>query len=170
MEEEYVPIGRAGKAFGTEGALKFRVEEPFLDDFLDAPVIFLELLGNPVPFFIEYIRNESPLIVKLEEVDSRESALELAGKALLLREEDVARESLERPFDLSALEGFLVVDRKAGEVGRIEEVIELPQQMMAIVPYEAREVLIPLNDQLILEVDVEARRISMDLPEGLLEL
>jgi len=166
----YVKAGRTGKAFGTEGALKFRVEEYLLDDFFEASVIFIELLGKPVPFFIESVHNEAPLIIKLEEVDSRDAALELAGKPILLRREDVAEESLEAPFGLTELDGFLIIDRALGEVGLIEEVIELPQQIMAALSYHGREVLIPLNDQFILEIDEKNRRIAMDLPEGLLEL
>ena len=168
--EEYLSIGRTGKAFGTEGALKFKVREQFLDDLFDASVIFIELLGKPVPFFIEYIHNDAPLIIKLEEVDTREEALELAGKELLLLREEVSGDSLEQPFDLSALEGFQVVDRVVGELGRIQEVLELPQQMMAVVPYQGREILIPLADSLITVVDVEKQRIEMNLPDGLLEL
>ena len=168
--EEYIKIGRTGKAFGAEGALKLKVDEQFLDDFFDAPVVFIELLGKPVPFFLDHIHKESPLIIKLEEVDSRETALELAGKGLFLRREDIAEESLEQPLNLSALEGFRIFDQALGEVGQIEEVIELPQQLMAVLQYEGREVLIPLSSQLILEVDAEGQRIEMDLPEGLLEL
>lgn len=168
--EEYLKIGRTGKAFGTEGALKFKVEEQFLDGFFEAAVIFIEQMGKPVPFFIEGIHNEAPLIIKLEEVGSRETALELAGKDVFLRRQDLAEESLEEPFNLSALEGFRIVDRKLGEVGRIEEVLELPQQLMAVLQYKGREVLVPLNDQLIIAVDVEKQEIDMDLPEGLLEL
>ncbi len=168
--EEYLKIGRTGKAFGTEGALKFKVEEQFLDDFFDAAVIFIEQMGKPVPFFIEGLHNDAPLIIKLEEVDSRETALELAGKDVFLRREDVADESLEQPFDFTALEGFRIIDRTVGEIGLIEEVLELPQQMMAVVEYQGREVLIPLTDQLILSVEAENREIEMALPEGLLEL
>ncbi len=166
----YVKAGRTGKAFGTGGALKFQIEEHLLDDFFEAAVIFIELLGKPVPFFVESVHNEAPHIIKLEEVDSRDAALELAGKPILLRKEDVAEGPAESPFGLHELEGFLITDRTLGELGLIEEVIELPQQIMAILPYQGREVLIPLNDQFILEIDEENRRIRMDLPEGLLEL
>lgn len=168
--EEYLKIGRTGKAFGTGGALKFKVEEPFLDDFLEAPVIFIELLGKPVPFFVDSIHNEAPLIVKLEEVDSRKTALELVGKELFLRAEDVSEASLEQPLDFSALEGYQIVDRTVGAIGPIEEVLEFPQQIMAALQYQGRDILIPLNNQFILAVDAENQRIEMDLPEGLLEL
>ncbi len=168
--EEYIQTGRTGKAFGAYGALKFKVEEQFLDDFFGLSVLFIELLGKPVPFFVEAIVSESPLIVKLEEVDNREAARELAGKPVLARREDLSEEALAEPFSLGALEGFVIFDRSLGEVGTIEEVVELPQQLMAVLYYQEREVLIPLSAQLILDIDEAGKRIDMELPEGLLDL
>ena len=168
--ENYIKIGRTGKAFGTEGALKVRIEEPFLDDFLKAPVTFIQLLGKPVPFFLAHIHNDSPLIVKWEEVDSRDAALQLAGKVLFLRKEDIAEGASEQVLDLRVLEGFKIIDQTLGEIGLIKEVMELPEQLMAIVEYQEREVLIPLHDTLILSVDTDKAQLFMSLPEGLLEL
>lgn len=168
--EQYIPVGKTGKTHGTEGELKFFIEENLLDDFLEAPAIFLSVGGKPAPFFIESARGENTLIVKLEEVDTREAAQPLAGVEVLLRKEDITADATGPMPDFSFLEGFTITDRKAGEIGRIEEVAEFPQQLMAILTYKGKEILIPLNDAFILHIDEEARRIAMDLPEGLLEL
>lgn len=64
----------------------------------------------------------------------------------------------------------LLVDQNAGEIGHITEVLEMPQQEMAAVQYQGREVLIPLNEQFIIEVDHATQKVLMDLPEGLLNL
>nr|HQU60245.1 hypothetical protein [Saprospiraceae bacterium] len=73
--ETYISVGKTGKTHGIDGELKFFIEDAFLDDFLDAPAVFLTVAGKQVPFFIESVRGESNLIIKLEEVDSREAAL-----------------------------------------------------------------------------------------------
>jgi len=65
---------------------------------------------------------------------------------------------------------FEISDKTLGEIGVIEEIIEYPQQEMAAVTYKDKEVLIPLNDQLIVKIDLDGKRIEMDLPEGLLAL
>ncbi len=168
--ESYIRIGRTRKTYGKDGAIKLEIEDRFLDDFFEATVIFINQQGNQVPFFVEGIVHEVPLVVKLEEVDSKEEAQRLAGQGLFMREQDISEEALEPEMDLSVLEGFLVADRKMGEIGRIEEVLELPQQMMAVVRYKGKEVLIPLNDSFITDIDQGGRRIEMDLPEGLLGL
>ena len=41
---------------------------------------------------------------------------------------------------------------------------------MAVVDIEGRDVLIPLSDQLITEIDKDQKIIHMEIPEGLLEL
>ena len=43
-------------------------------------------------------------------------------------------------------------------------------QWLAKLTYEGKEVLVPLIEQMILDVNVRNKFIRMDLPEGLLEL
>jgi 16S rRNA processing protein RimM len=168
--EDYVYIGRMGKTHGTAGELKCFVEDDFVDDFLDAQAVFLALQGKKVPFFIDSSRGENTLIIKFEEVDSREDALPLAGCEIFLRQEDISDGAGEDSPDFSFLEGFLIIDQQAGEVGAIEQILEFPQQIMAVLLYQGRELLIPLNDEFIIQMDEPAKRILMDLPDGLLEL
>ncbi len=168
--EQYICVGRTGKTHGVEGELKFFIEEEFFDDFLDAPAIFISVAGKPAPFFIKSFRGENNLIVKLEDVDTREAAQQMAGAEVFLRETDIASGSGGSQPDFSYLEGFIITDREAGELGPIEEVAEFPQQLMAILTYQGKELLIPLNDAFILNINERTRRIEMDLPEGLLGL
>ena len=65
---------------------------------------------------------------------------------------------------------FEIHDKILGKIGIIEEIIEYPQQEMAAIKFQEKEVLIPLNEQLILTIDAENKVIEMDLPDGLLEL
>lgn len=166
----YTEIGHTKKTRGIEGELKVHIKEPFLESFMEAEVIFLELQGGAVPFFVESIRDLGDLVVKLDEVDTPEAAVTLTGKAVYLPNEALKRGATEEGLDLSMLEGFSIVDEAAGSVGIIEEVLELPQQVMAVVQYQDREVLIPLTDELITDVDAESGTLYMSLPEGLLDL
>ena len=65
---------------------------------------------------------------------------------------------------------YEIISERDGAIGVIEEVIEMPQQIMGIVNYQGKEVLIPLNDQFITGVDEEKKILEMELPEGLLDL
>jgi len=170
--EAYIEIGHTKKTYGVNGELKVHIEEHFQEDFREAGVLFLEIQGGQVPFFIENQREAGAWLVKLDEVDTPEEAVPLTGKKIFLRREDLRHTDGEgeEVSDLRLLEGFTIVDKEAGVIGGIEEVIELPQQLTAVVEYEGREVLIPLSEELITGVHPEEQVIEMDLPEGLLDL
>lgn len=169
---EYTQIGFTRKTHGIAGEIKIVIEEPYEDIFLEADRIFLEIKGAKQPFFIESIRGAGDLIVKFEDIKVREEALPLQSKPVFLPAAEIPEDldtSMPEP-EHAGLTGYLVVDRTAGEIGLIAEVLDMPRQEMAVIPYNGREVLIPLNEQFIQTIDHAARKVLMDLPEGLLGL
>lgn len=175
-EQAFVNIGHTRKAHGLTGELKFAIEEQYLEDFMKNERIFLSIKGSKIPYFIANVRGKGELIVLLEDVDNRTTAEALQSKEIFLREQDILTDK-EREFEMpddsleyEGLIGFMIMDKTIGEVGLIDEVLEMPQQEMAFLRYKGHEVLIPLNKQLILEIDENKRLVTMDLPEGLLEI
>lgn len=166
--DKYITIGKVGKTHGKAGALKLRVEERYESSVLQASVLFVPVAGRPAPFFVESYLSEAPLIVKLEEVDNKEDAQLLCGQSLMLRQQDVELEEEEE--DYAEMIGYTIHDEEAGEVGVIKDVVELPEQIMAIVDYEDREILIPINEYFLRSFDPDKKLIFMALPDGLLEL
>ena len=47
---------------------------------------------------------------------------------------------------------------------------EYPQHFVATMNYKEKEVLFPLNEDMILEIDLDEETILVDLPDGLLDL
>lgn len=169
----YIEIGYTGKSHGLQGELKLVIKERYEQDALQANVLFLEIKGKHIPFFVEEINIGNAWIAKLEDVDSREYADSLAGKGIYLREEDLlppeAGDLFAEPnFDLFI--GFEIVDTEMGPIGRIEEIYDVAQQFLASVQYQGREVLIPLHEELIQAVHEDVKELVMALPKGLLEL
>lgn len=171
-QTQYTVAGQFGKAHGLDGALRLQALPAYLPSLLQAKVVFALQGGQPVPYFVEEVRSEQPLILKLEEVDSKEGVRLLSGQEVLLQNQDILPPPTEdeEEDELLALEGFMVDELSTGEIGRITAVVEYPQQIMAVLEYQDREVLLPLNETFILQIDPEGRRVLMDLPEGLLEL
>lgn len=175
-EIEYVTIGRTRKAHGLAGELKVFIEDQFWEDFLHNERVFLEVKGAKIPYFISNIRGGGEIILKLEEVDDRDAATMLQSRDVLLRKQDLlpdeAREmGLEEDSGLEYghIQGFTMIDKTLGELGPIDEVLEMPQQEMAFLKYKGREVLIPLNEQFIYQIDLPNKKVMADLPDGLLD-
>lgn len=173
LSEDFISVGFVRKAHGVYGEMRLQVREVFIDDILKARVLFIRRQGRPSPYFIESIRDAGNILAKLEGINTPEAAKALNGSELLMRREDIlqiAEEETAAPLPYAALQGYTIVDSEKGAIGVIEEVIDMPQQALAAVMYKGREVLIPLNEHFIQAIDHAGRRLTMELPEGLLEL
>ena len=61
-------------------------------------------------------------------------------------------------------------DTEKGMLGLVKEVFEAGHQDLIGMEYKGKEVLIPINDDVILNVDRDNALIKVSLPDGLLEL
>ena len=109
-------------------------------------------------------------LVEFEGVDSIDAAELLVGCSCLVRRDALPQSALAAEGD--GLVGFEVHDARAGLVGAIESVVENPGQFLLSVARAdgGAPVLVPLVDAFLVEIDEDARRIDVDLPDGLLEL
>jgi len=166
-QEEVYKIGKLGKTHGVKGELSFLFDDDVFDR-VDADYLVLDLDGILVPFFIEEyrFRSDSNVILKLEGVDTQERARELTGTdvyfPLSLVDDD------EAPLSLNFLVGFELIDAASGKsIGRIASIDDQTANLL----FELEDgTLIPANDDLITHIDKDLRQITLDLPEGLLDL
>lgn len=169
-----IEIGKCGKPHGLDGTLKCQIDERYIHDMFHVNAVFIGVGANPIPYFIESFREGNSILMKLEEVNSREDADSLAHKTLFLRPEDI--QEVELPQDeysdtrYEKWVGFQLMDDDLGTIGTIEEILNLPGHFTASVKYKGREVLIPLHENLILNINKEKKEITLSLPSGLLEL
>ena len=66
--------------------------------------------------------------------------------------------------------GFNLVDKQKGSLGPIEDVMQTGAQWLAKLTVEGKEVLIPLAEQMIIQVSVKNKFVRIDLPDGSLEV
>lgn len=172
----YITIGHTKKTHGIAGELKVYIEERYLEDFLKNERVFLDIKGTKVPYFIRNVRGGNEYIIQFEDVDTREVAQLLQSREILLRQADMIPDGErelaveeEETLRYAYLAGYQIKDQRLGDVGLIEEVIEMPQQEMALLHHKGREVLVPLNEHFIRSVNDESKTVHMDLPDGLLD-
>ncbi len=168
--QELVSIGYTKKAHGVKGAIRVSIKDQYLATFEEIDVLFLALKGRNIPFFIESKVFETPYRVTFEDHTTREAIEPLTGKEILVQKDKLILE--ETPDDLiyGAYIGYLIVDNTEGEIGTIRDIQEFPQQEMAFVLYQNKEILLPLNEYLIESIEEDSKTILVNLPEGLLDL
>lgn len=168
--EEAFYIGYVTKTKGLKGEVQlfFEYEEP---ELLDLDVVFAEINGKMVPFFVSSykLQNNHTGNFYFDDIDHIDKAQALVRKKVYLpltkkpvRDED--------EFFYTDLKGFTAVDETLGELGVILEVNEYPQQFVATVLYKDAEIMFPLNDDFIVEIDDEEKILTVDLPDGLLDI
>lgn len=170
---EYIEIGKIKKPHGLNGELKGTIDERFWGDVAKVDAFFVEQRGEKAPFFIEDLRGTETLILKFEDIDTKEDASLLTNKRLYLRRQDISlseEEINDTGLEYSFLEGYTLKEEEAGRVGTIKYVDEYPQQEMATVDTGTKEILIPLRAAWIIEVDKNEKLVTMSLPEGLLDI
>lgn len=171
MTDKLIGIGFTKKTHGAQGELKVSIKDEYLEDFVNAEAVFIQVQGKPLPFFIENLRDAGDILLKLEEVDSPAAAKELTSKELYMRETDLKVAVAVSPIHVfEQMVGYELADETTGPIGNIISVETLPQQYLAIVSYQEREVFIPLHANLVAAVDHQGKKITLRLPDGLLEL
>jgi 16S rRNA processing protein RimM len=166
-----IQIGYTMKTHGVAGEIKVAIEPGYEDIFLEKDRIFLDLKGQKIPYFIQSIRGEAAFIVKFEDIKNKEDAAGLQSKGIFLPEAEVAdAEPIVETTPYGHLVGYLLRDKTVGDIGTIEDVIDLPQHELAAVTYKGKEVLAPLHKHFILNINEKQKTVLADFPDGLFEL
>lgn len=168
--DESFYIGYISKTRGLKGEVQLFFEfEDYEELALD--IVFVEVNKKLIPYFVDQIKlqKNSTAYVNFEDVDHIDKATELVRKKVYLPNNKLPERDPD-DFRYSDLIGFLVVDEKEGELGTITAVQEMPQQHIATVDMDGKELLFPLSDELILGIDAENKIIEVELPEGLVDL
>ncbi|WP_256010989.1 ribosome maturation factor RimM [Desertivirga xinjiangensis] len=168
--EDSFYIGYITKTKGLKGEVQIFFEFPDYED-LEFDVVFVELSGKLIPYFVSAskIQSNSTGNFYFEDIDTIEKAEKLVRKKLYLPNAKMP-ERQDDEFYYTDLKGFIVKDEHYGELGEIIEVHEYPQQFIAVVPYKFREVMFPLNENIILNIDEDNGILEVSLPEGLIDI
>ncbi len=109
------------------------------------------------------------VVLKFAGVDSIEEAEALVGRELAVPERERVPLEDDEFYDWE-LQGCEVRTVEGEQLGRVTEVMRTGGvEMLAVKDERGREYLIPLAEEICVEIDVERKRITVDAPEGLLE-
>ncbi len=168
--EDCFRVGTILKPKGLKGELHLYVDFEGLGD-IKFSTIFIETTGKLVPYFvssIKYLQKNAAYLV-LEDIDTIEKASLLVKKHIYLPNK-LKPKKKKSEFTLMDLVGFTAIDEDEGELGVITDIHEYPKQLIAAVTFKNCEVLFPLNEEIIKGIDVVKEIVTVDLPEGLLDI
>ena len=166
-QEEVYKIGRLGKSHGVRGEVSFLFDEDVFDR-VDADYLILDIDGILVPFFIEEyrFRSDTTALMKFEGIDTQERARELTGCDVYFPRNLAASD--DDSISWSAIVGFDIIDASTEKsIGRIASIDDSTLNILFCLEDGH---LIPASEDLITQIDQQARTITMHLPAGLLDL
>ena len=110
------------------------------------------------------------IILKLVNCNSVEAAERFRDCEFCVTESEIVELEQDEYFDFD-LEGCTVRDVDGREVGRVESVLKTGgPEILVVLAENGAEIMVPFAESIIIKVDIAAKEILIDPPEGLLEL
>jgi 16S rRNA processing protein RimM len=163
-------VGRVARAHGNRGQVIVNPETDFpAERFAAGNVLIVEHEGGTVERRITAVRfQQGRPIVSLDGIDTMNDAEALAGAELKVPASALA------PLPAGTyyrhdLVGCEVRTKDGRVVGTVTDVQGPLERSLLVVAAAGGEVMIPMVEGIVLEVDAEARRILADPPDGLID-
>jgi len=169
---EDVVIARIVKARGIRGEVTCAVETDFPERFASLETVTV-WMPDDVRLSLkveDHWFHRDRVILKFEGYDTMTAAQGLTGGRLVIADSDV--ESLgDGEFFERQVVGSEVATSDGLTLGRVTRVMRTGgTDVLVLASVDGREHLIPFADEICIEVDIEAKRITVNPPDGLLDL
>lgn len=168
--QEYLEIGQIVNTTGLKGFVRVM---PFTDDitrFEKLKSLYLvkgqELLEKEVQE-VRYYKNM--VVLKLKGIDTVEEAQKLKGLYLKIQRKDAVKLPKNSYFIVDIL-GLDVYSTKGEHLGKVEDIFPTGSNDVYVVrSSEGKQILIPAIKSVIKNIDLENKKIEVDLIQGLVE-
>jgi 16S rRNA processing protein RimM len=166
-----VTVGRIGRPHGIRGdvVVGVRTDEPELrfarGSRLDTDPADLGPLTVAATKW-----HSGELLVRFEGIGDRDAAAELRGTWLTVDSATIAPPEDPDEFRDADLVGLSVRTVDGTQVGTVQDVLHSGQDVLVIKSADGREVMVPFVKPLVPDVDIPAGVLTIDPPEGLLNV
>lgn len=159
-----VVIGKVAKPFGVRGEIKAHSFTASIEPFQRSTRLFLD----DEPFTVKGVRpHQGAVLLMLAGIESPEKVKTLAGR--LIRTEAANFPPIEDDeYYLHELIGAEVRDTAGTLLGRVTRLIETGANDVLEIHGPLGEILLPLIESVVPDVDLEAGVITVDPPDGLI--
>ena len=165
---EYLSIGQIINTHGFRGEVKVF---PLTDDisrFEKLKEVYVEENDGIVKYKVESVKFLSSTVsVKLKGVDSEEAANKLRGFYIKVDRKSAVKLPKDTYFicDLIDLE---VYDEKGLLLGTVKDVLQTGSNDVYVIQSSGKDILIPALKDIVKKIDLENKKILVEMPEGLI--
>jgi 16S rRNA processing protein RimM len=164
-------IGFIRKTHGVHGELVLEYEPEFEESVVEAERYFLEIDGLLVPFFVAEdglrFRSAKTALVTFDWVETEKYARRLVGSSVYLFNYEIIDEPEEAT--ISQFLHFQLLDENGKKLGQISAVDDYTGNIVFTVDTKKGEILVPFNEDFLINLSEEQKTIQLQLPEGLIE-
>jgi 16S rRNA processing protein RimM len=164
-------IGFIRKTHGVHGELVLEYEPEFEESVVEAERYFLEIDGLLVPFFVAEdglrFRSAKTALVTFDWVETEKYARRLVGSSVYLFNYEIIDEPEEAT--ISQFLHFQLLDENGKKLGQISAVDDYSGNIVFTVDTKKGEILVPFNEDFLINLSEEQKTIQLQLPEGLIE-
>lgn len=163
---EKILVGMITSPVGLKGEVKVYNYSDRTQIYEETEIFYL----GDEPRKLERFRTQkNMLVIKFEGVETREAAEELRNREVFVTRDDLP-ELEEGEYYLRDLIGMKVF-QKDNLIGEVADVItNTSQDILKVMTVEGAEALIPGVEPILQSIDTDKKIITVDLPEGLLDL
>lgn len=170
-KEDCFYLGKIVSKYSFKGEVLAKLDTDDPEIYQNMESVFVSMGNNLVPFFIDRCRLHKSALLRLdfEEVKDEAAADRILGAELFLPLQLLPPLSGNK-FYYHEVIGFTLMDEVHGDIGTITSINDSASQVLFEAKKGEKELLIPLNDDIITKVDRESKTIHLTTPEGLVDL
>ena len=169
-KKDFFYFGKIIKTHGVKNEFQAILDINNPEYYENIEIIFIDIDNTLIPYFITNIRiSGKQAIIELLDVDFNTITNLLVGSSIFLQNKLLPKLP-ENKFHSHEIEGFTVYDKEKGNIGIIEEVVDMEYQEILKINFDDKEILIPVVDDIVKKVDKKKRRIEIEAPDGLIDI
>jgi 16S rRNA processing protein RimM len=161
--ETFILVGRIVKPVGLRGEVSVSVSSDTPDRFISGATIYIDEHAHVI---LKSRQTNKGIVLKLGKIDSLVEAESLRNKTLYVDELQVPPPP-DGSYYYYQVMGIQVYTIKKTYLGKVTEIIRTGSNDVYAISGGPRNLLIPALDSVIIDVDIESKQMTVDLPDGL---
>ena len=167
---QFFLLGYISKKHGYKGNVVLYIDTDHPSYYHSIKNIWINQNGVNTPFIIKNLKvlKEDQLVLSLKNIDL-DKCERLIKKEVYIPSSQVPELDEQEFFNRDVID-FKIYDKNEELIGTVEEIIEIPNNTLIQSSVDGVEVLIPFNDNTLIEINKNKKELTIEIPAGLIEL